>query len=111
MLMSVAQDALNQAQTLDEFRRADTEFHLAVAAASGNVSLRHAIEDARSQMFRPTSVIPYDFIKESSHSAHQTILRAIAARDEPVAETAMREHIAVTREEFTRALGGQGATA
>ena len=102
--MTEAQTGIQEAVTHDQFRRADTAFHLAVAAASRNEVLHNAVEEARSRMFQPTDVIPYELIKDSSHAAHQRVFDAILAGDAQEAEAAMAEHIAVTSQEFSRVL-------
>lgn len=104
--MEDAQSNLSFASTRDESRRADTAFHLAVAMASQNGMLERAVEESRALMFAPTDLVPYEFLKDSSHQAHQKILDAIKSADEPEASAAMVAHICVTREEFERVLGG-----
>lgn len=104
--MADAQADLQAANTRDEFRRADTAFHLAVADATRNPMLEQAIEEARSLMFLPTDLVPYDFVKDSSYTAHEHVLDAIRAGDREAAISAMAAHIDVTREEFVRVIAG-----
>jgi GntR family transcriptional repressor for pyruvate dehydrogenase complex len=101
-----AQHDLNAAQTKHESRIADTEFHLAIAGASGNRMLARAVEDARVQMFAPVDLMGFEFIKMTSVDAYDAILRAIRARDSETAAAAMREHISMTRQECERLLAG-----
>jgi GntR family transcriptional repressor for pyruvate dehydrogenase complex len=100
-LESAQRDLLDSAE-LDASRHADTRFHLAVAAAAGNPMLSSAIEDARVQMFTTVDLLSFPFVKDSSYTAHGAVLDAIRAGDAEAAASAMRAHLAVTREEFRR---------
>ncbi len=105
-LMEASQADLMAASTRDEFRRADTAFHLAVAVAAGNSMLEQSVEEARSLMFAPTDLVSYEFLKDSSYLAHQKIFEAVRSGDQASAQAAMTAHIGVTREEFERILAG-----
>jgi DNA-binding FadR family transcriptional regulator len=100
--MALAQDDLAAAVTKAESRIADTDFHLALAEASGNAFVRDAVEEARVRMFEPVDLMSFDFVKESSWHAHEQILDAVRRGDAAAADAAMRAHLATTREEFTR---------
>ncbi|HEY6801543.1 MAG TPA: FCD domain-containing protein [Agromyces sp.] len=97
-----AQEELDAAVTKAESRLADQAFHLAIAAAAGNGMLTTVIEDARARMFESVDLMPFEFIKESSHGAHQRILDAVRDRDPDRAAAEMRQHLAITRQEFER---------
>lgn len=101
-----AQRELSAAGSTAESRIADTAFHLAVAAAAGNRFLLAAVEDARSRMFEPVDLLPFEFMKESSLAAHQRVLDAIRAREPDAAAEAMSGHLAGTRSEFERLIEG-----
>ncbi|MPS76347.1 MAG: FadR family transcriptional regulator [Microbacterium sp.] len=100
--MALAQSELAGAATKAESRIADTHFHLALAAASGNTFVRDAVEEARVRMFEPVDLMSFDFVKESSWHAHERILDAVRRGDADAADAAMRAHLRTTREEFTR---------
>lgn len=97
-----AQASLRAATSTADARHADTRFHLAVAAASGNAALAKAIEEARVHMFGITDVMPFEFLIDSSATAHDRVIAAISAGDGAAASHAMREHIDTTRTEFLR---------
>lgn len=97
-----AQQELDAAVTKSDSRIADQAFHLAIASAAGNGMLTTVIEDARARMFESVDLMPFEFIKESSHAAHQRILDAIRDRDPAGAADAMRQHLVTTRQEFDR---------
>lgn len=100
--LEAAQDELAAAVTKAESRLADSAFHLAIAEAAGNAMLAQAIDDARVRVFDSVDLMKFDFIKESSHDAHQRILEAIRAGDPEAAAAAMQAHIATTKLEFER---------
>lgn len=104
--MREAQAQLGEATNKDEFRRADTAFHLAVAQSSGNAHLAAAVEDARAEMFLPVDLADFDFVKETSHTEHHAVLEAIAAGEGERAATLMREHIERTRRELLQVIDG-----
>lgn len=102
-----AQEALLASRTKEESRKADTEFHLAIAEAAGNEVLRKSIEDARAQMFLPVDLLKFEFVKATSYSAHAHVLDAIREQQADQAGQAMAEHLATTREELDRVLASQ----
>lgn len=104
-LLEDSQMALRAATTTADARHADTRFHLAVAAASGNARLADAVEEARVHMFGITDVMPFDFLIDSSATAHDRVIAAISTGDGAAASEAMREHIDTTRTEFLRLIG------
>ena len=104
--MRLAQETLRSVDNKDEFRRADTVFHLAVARAAGNQHLAAAIEDSRASMFQPVDLADFEVIKESSHSQHQFVLDLIAEGDGEAASAAMRRHIDSSRDEILRLIDG-----
>lgn len=100
---------MEQATTLAESRRADTDFHLAIAEGSGNALLVRAVEDARVRMFEPVDVLAVHFVKSSSLDAHRALRAAIAAGDGAAADREMRDHLATTAGEFERLIEGPPA--
>ena len=82
---------------------ADVPAVAALAAAHGAA----VIEDARARMFESVDLMPFEFIKESSHGAHQRILDAVRDRDPDRAAAEMRQHLAITRQEFERIIDGE----
>ncbi|WEK60800.1 MAG: FCD domain-containing protein [Candidatus Microbacterium colombiense] len=100
--MALAQRELAASATKAESRIADTDFHIALAEASGNSFVRDAVEEARVRMFEPVDLMSFDFVKDSSWHAHEAILDAVRGGDAEGAAEAMRAHLRTTREEFTR---------
>jgi GntR family transcriptional repressor for pyruvate dehydrogenase complex len=107
VLMGSAQEKLLAARNRDEFRRADTEFHLAVASATHNNYFVSAVEDVRADMFLPFDLLPFEIAMESSHRAHDRILSAITRRLPDVASGEMRDHIERTRKELLQLISEQ----
>lgn len=79
------------------FRALDSEFHLAVAEASGNRLLTRAVEDARTAMFLPIGKV-FKKLEDSANEHHEAIYSAISDGDPDRAAEAMRRHIVTTRE-------------
>lgn len=99
-VMLAAQESLLAAENLYESRRADTEFHLAIARSARNGWIEQAVEDSRTHMFIPTDVLGFEFIKSTSHGGHELILEAIRDGDSERAGRTMRDHISNTAHEF-----------
>lgn len=98
-------EQLSGAKDIGEFRRWDSGFHRAIAAASGNGLLGQVIDDARSAMFHLLDATDFAIIHSTSVRAHERIMVAIATHDAAAAGGAMREHILEARDEIMRALG------
>jgi len=79
------------------FRALDSEFHLAVAEASGNRLIQQAVEDARTAMFLPIGKV-FKRLEDSANEHHEEIFAAISDGDPDRAAEAMRRHIVTTRE-------------
>ncbi len=79
------------------FRALDSEFHLAVAEASGNRLIRRAVEDARTAMFLPIGKV-FKKLEDSANAHHEELFAAISDGDPDRAAEAMRRHIVTTRE-------------
>jgi len=79
------------------FRALDSEFHLAVAEASGNRLIKRAVEDARTAMFLPIGKV-FKKLEDSANEHHEAIFAAINKGDPEGAAEAMRRHIATTRQ-------------
>jgi len=95
---------------LASFRRADSAFHVAIAAASGNRLLEQAVEDARSALFIVIDVHEFDLVKHTSAHAHGGIVRAIARRKGERAATLMASHIEQAWAEISAVIDGKPTT-
>lgn len=103
-------DANRKAPDASEFRRSDTEFHLALAQASGNQRLMGAILTARAEFLRWRDLHPMpDNVTENVRD-HELILETIRAHDEEGAASAMREHLQGTLHVFLVSVQGTAAT-
>jgi len=84
-----------EALTEPDYMRLDTEFHLAVARATRNRHLTHAIEEIRTQLNDALSLLPES---ETWHrrisGEHEAIFDAIEAGDPDAAGAAAELHVA-----------------
>jgi DNA-binding FadR family transcriptional regulator len=78
-----------------DYMRHDTDFHLAVAQATGNPFLTRAIEEIRMRLNDAMTLLPES---EAWHlrisGEHEELLGAIETQDADAAETVMQEHVA-----------------
>jgi GntR family transcriptional repressor for pyruvate dehydrogenase complex len=82
-----------------EFMQADTEFHLALAEASGNDLFREAIEKIRLELNDAMIALPESRVwHERSAREHEAILDAVCARERAAAATAMETHVVHTQQ-------------
>ena len=73
----------------------DTDFHIAVARATGNAFLVHAIEEIRMRLNDAMTLLPESDTWHTRISGeHEDLLRAIEDGDAEAAETVMQEHVA-----------------
>lgn len=78
-----------------EYMRLDTEFHLAVAAATRNRYLTSTIDDIRTRLNDVLTLLPESSTWHARIAAeHEEIFEAIAARDPDAAEEAADYHVA-----------------
>lgn len=86
---------------ISRFTALDSEFHLAVAEASGNRFIMQAVEDARTAMFLPIGKV-FTRLEDAANEHHQAIFSAIEAKDPDKAADAMHSHIIVSRESLEK---------
>ncbi len=79
------------------FRALDSEFHLAMAEASGNRLIMQAVEDARAAMFLPIGKV-FKKLEDSANEHHEAIFAAINDGNPDLAAEAMYRHIVTSRE-------------
>lgn len=96
-ILDACQAALESSHDVHAFRRADSEFHLAVAQLSGNAMLRQVVEDLRAAVFSHLDRHDFAVIYESSIRGHAAVIEAIRNRDASAAAQAMAEHIEEAR--------------
>ena len=101
------QQALKSSADVHAFRRADSEFHLAIARMSGNSMLSQVVEDVRAAAFSRLDRDDFAVIYESSLRGHAAVIEAIRDRDPVAASAAMATHIEEAREEVVAALAQQ----
>ena len=97
-------EALRVSQNVGDFRRADSAFHLAIAAAAGNPLILRAVVEARTAAFTVVDARPYEVRKAPSISDHQRSVAAIARGDAIAAEKTMTEHLERARDEIVAVL-------
>jgi GntR family transcriptional regulator, transcriptional repressor for pyruvate dehydrogenase complex len=86
---------MNQAPAEADYMRYDTELHIAIAAATRNRFMRHAIEEVRLRLNDALSLLPEsDAWHRRLSREHETIVAAIEARDADGATAAMSLHVA-----------------
>lgn len=85
-----------------EFHRADSIFHLTIAAASRNPYLYEAVEEARSRLFAPMAAIDKQGLQQDSVAEHRAVLEAIADGDGDRAASAMEHHLCEARRTLHR---------
>lgn len=101
---------LLESSDIDSFRRADSGFHLTIAAASGNPLLEVAIDDVRTAMFLVLDSGNFTIVHSSNCSAHGAILDAIEAGEAEVAAVRMRSHLEEASDEIAAALAQQASS-
>lgn len=96
---------LKAAENNPRFRKADADFHLAVATACQNPFVERAIIDAREAIFFGLyGDLTYKMVLHTTLERHEEILAAIADKDADRAEKAMAKHIAVALKEIQYSL-------
>ena len=101
--------AAGAAETDVEFMQADTEFHFALAEASGNRLFREAVEKIRLELNDAMVALPESPMwHERSVREHEAILAAVRERDRESAAKAMEVHIAHTHQSVEAMLSALG---
>lgn len=89
--------AAARAASEPEYMRHDTEFHLAVAAATRNRFLERAIEETRRGLNDVMSLLPESQVWHTRiDREHRELVEAIEARDADAAERSMALHVVGT---------------
>lgn len=101
-------DVIREEPTNHDFRRADSDFHLKIAAVADHELLRSAIEDARAAMFGQIDVVNFEVITQSAVRGHQRIVEALRDGDEVKAGQAMTAHVKTTTKEILAVLEEDG---
>jgi len=91
-----------------DFRRADSAFHTALAEAAKNPLLADAVADARGRLFSPTDELGFEAHIETSRAAHVAIFEAVERGDAAGAAAAMEQHLGVTADELREVLSRSG---
>ncbi|HEX3606127.1 MAG TPA: FadR/GntR family transcriptional regulator [Candidatus Dormibacteraeota bacterium] len=76
-----------------DFHRADSIFHLTIAAASRNPYLYESVERARSRLFAPMAAVEKRGMQQDSGREHRDVLEAIADGDADRAGVMMERHL------------------
>jgi GntR family transcriptional repressor for pyruvate dehydrogenase complex len=106
--MQAAVDSLTN-RTRAGFREADGNFHASLSRAARNERLEVALRRSRADLFVPTDNLPYVEEVEVSRRQHQSILNAVARRNEAAAVRAVISHIEETRRRLRSLVTGESA--
>jgi DNA-binding FadR family transcriptional regulator len=88
-----------------DYMRHDTDFHIAVARATGNALLTHAIEEIRMRLNDAMTLLPESDVWHRRISGeHEALLGAIENGDADRAETLMQEHVASSEQSLRAVL-------
>jgi GntR family transcriptional regulator, transcriptional repressor for pyruvate dehydrogenase complex len=94
-----AADRADRAGTDTQFIEHDTEFHLAIARATGNRFFTDGVEHVRVLLNDVLAALPESQLwRERTRVEHAAILAAIAGGDSENARRAMRQHVAHTNQ-------------
>lgn len=85
---------------IEEFRRADSEFHLLLAEAAESELVYRAVEEARAAMFPSIDVLSPNLILSSAIRGHEQIVAALREHDANRAARRMTAHIDTTTKEL-----------
>ena len=99
--LDTCQKALESSRDVHAFRRADSEFHLAVARMSGNSMLHQVVEDVRAAVFSRLDRHDFAVIYESSIRGHAVVIEAIKGRD-LIAQPHRRRWLPTSKRRTTR---------
>jgi DNA-binding FadR family transcriptional regulator len=78
-----------------DYMRHDTDFHIAVAQATGNPFLTRAIEEIRMRLNDAMTLLPEsDTWHRRMEGEHEALLEAVQNGDVDAAETLMQQHVA-----------------
>lgn len=95
-------------RSLEEFRHADSTFHLLIAGAAGNARLLRAIATARADFLMWRDRLPAPFRPGNNVEEHARVLQVLLARDADAAEEAMRAHLESAKRDFRREIRSLG---
>jgi GntR family transcriptional regulator, transcriptional repressor for pyruvate dehydrogenase complex len=97
------------ATTEPEYMRHDTDFHIALARATGNSVLASTIEDIRMRLNDAMTLLPEtDTWHRRITTEHEILLEAIQNGDVETAERAMEEHVAHSEQGLRAVLAASG---
>jgi GntR family transcriptional regulator, transcriptional repressor for pyruvate dehydrogenase complex len=107
--MRTAIQGMTAAANEPEYMRHDTNFHIAIARATGNDVLVHAIEDLRMTLNDAMTLLPES---ETWHHRisreHEALLEAIERGDGDRAERLMAQHVANSEQSLRAVLAAIG---
>ena len=93
--MRKAIQGMAAATTEPEYMRHDTDFHIALARATGNAVLVHAIEEIRMKLIDAMTLLPEsDTWHRRISREHEALFEAIEAGDGARAERLTEQHVA-----------------
>jgi len=89
----------------ESWRAGDSRFHIAVAEASGNSYILHAVRQTRAELAEALDALAAQQAAEPAAAEHEAILAALQARDPDAARATALRHGHATEERLASFLG------
>ncbi len=87
-------ERMSNADSFEDYRRADIRFHIGVAEAAGSPRLVSAMTEVQSHVSDLIALIPHpQAVLTRSNAQHGRLVRLLRAHDVPAAVSLMRDHI------------------
>lgn len=104
--MTIGLEAMIEADTPANLRRAENTFHIALAESSHNTLISRGLEDALTSLFVPYGELIDPVEQQQRHDVRHQLIEAIAKRDQDLAVDIMRSILESERlvvRQFTKA--------
>ncbi|MGN6448489.1 MAG: FadR/GntR family transcriptional regulator [Brucella intermedia] len=99
-------DKMDRQTDLQKWELLDSEFHCAIAEASGNSVFTKIVADAREALIQQSELVNFmTGRREASNVEHRRIAEAIEAGSEAEARTAMEAHLSKVKTAVTTIIG------
>ena len=105
--LAVQADRIDHSATTDDAVRAGTDFHVRLAALSGNHFFADAVDSAMTRLARARWLVARD---EEAWEEHRQIVALVAARDADAAAELIHEHVVGTHARLSAALDADART-
>ena len=105
--LAVQVDGIDHSATTDDAVRAGTDFHVRLAALSGNHFFADAVDSAMTRLARARWLVARD---EGAWEEHRQIVAFLEARDADAAAELIHEHVVGTHARLSAALDADART-